>query len=86
MMTMSELVSCAAGLEEHDWFGFAAAVAKIDPVLGEVEYLHAEAADGNSPSVTEWPRYAMEEAEVLEREGIDSVEAARAYFERRYSI
>jgi hypothetical protein len=83
--TLEQLEALAAGLDAHDWTGFAARVSEIDPVVGETVRLHALAADGNSPDVAEWPRHTWDDALDLGVAGIDTVEEAREWWEAKYA-
>jgi hypothetical protein len=63
--------------------GFAQGVSKMSRPFGEIERLRAEAADGNSPNVSEWGRKAWDEYIKLPAE-IVTVAKAREWWMQRY--
>jgi hypothetical protein len=63
MLTLKKLQSIAA--KSTNYSDFASQVSAIDPALGETVSLHAQAADGNSPALSEWPKYTLEDAKQI---------------------
>lgn len=84
-MTRQQLIDLAASCEPRDFFGFADLVIRRDPVLGATVYLHAEAADGNSPDLRGWVEGTMADQEGLEAADIETPTAARAWWMREYA-
>ena len=82
MITLEQLRSMAEDLGSRDFRGFAARVVAVDPVLGETVRLHAEAADGNSPDLADWPQHTYDDYLDLDA---DSVEEARNWWEAKYA-
>jgi hypothetical protein len=84
MITEKQINDASHGLDCCDYAEFAARVAEIDPVLGATVKLHAEAADGNSTPVADWPRYTLDDYHAMQAAGIDTEDAAREWWHRRY--
>lgn len=84
MTTIDQINTAAEGLGERDFDGFAGRISAIDPALGRVVELHAEAADGNSPDLKDWIGATAEESAQLVEEGIHTTAAAARWWFARY--
>lgn len=82
---VKNLVKLLHGLDSRDFGEFADLVADLYPVLGETVRLHADAADGNSPDLVDWPQHTADDAVAMAAAGVDTQEAARAWWLNRYS-
>lgn len=85
-MTIEQLNQLTEGLGPCEYRAFAARVCRIDPVLGATVRLHAAAADGNSPAVTDWPRHTLDDAAAMDAAGVDTVESAERWWADRYGV
>ena len=83
-ITEQQLKNALKGLKPRDYLKFAKRILQIDPVIGQVVYLHAINADSNSPDVYKWVGYTLDEIEELNQKGIDTPEAARDWWNMRY--
>lgn len=86
-MTIETLESMTTGLADRDYAGYADRVAAAHPALGATARMHAEAADGNSPDLRDWPQHTLDDAACLAAEGIsdDDEAGARDWWIRRYA-
>ena len=89
-ISRDELVKIIQSIGPRDFREFALRVTRIDPLVGETVRLHAEAADGNSPSLPEgdlekpWVDGTLEDAAKMESFGATTVEDARKWWMRQY--
>jgi len=74
----------AIAAEVGSYREFADAVVGFDPVLGATACLHAEAADGNSPPLEQWPAHTMDDWREIQAAGISTPDEARTWWERKY--
>ena len=82
---VSERVIRAAAAHARSRRDFHAFAAELPEPLATVVHLHAVAADGNSPDVTDWVNSTIRESRLLRRDGIRTADAAEAWWIARYS-
>jgi len=85
-----DLTSAVKTLDAHEWTEYARRIGKIPGLsgLGAFEALHAEAADGNSPAVQDWPRHTREDLTWMRDQGInpDDIEGCQKAWHDCYDI
>lgn len=84
-MEHNEFERAVKGLDARDFYGFARRVERRSKIAAEAIKMHAEAADGNSPDVSEWAFLAWDDADRMASAGVRTVRAARTWWLERYT-